>query len=413
MNDTLQRVARQYEAHPYPLPEPDLDDYLPGPGCKVVAASPWRFFHLYWPCQRYRQAVDILVAGCGTSQAAKYALQQPQGRVVGIDVSRTSLDHTDDLVRRYRLDNLSLHELPIERVGELDRDFDLIVCTGVLHHLADPDLGLRALRGVLRPGGAMYLMVYATHGRSGVYMFADYCRLMGVGATDQELTDLRAVIERCDRQHPLAIIGKHGGDFAYAAGMRDLFLHPCDRPFTVPQVYDWLGRCGMSMSRWYYQSPYLPQCSVLDGSAHLQRLMSLPGEKQHAAMELFRGTMHKHVFVACRNDRDRQSYAIDLESQAWRRFVPVRWTGIKALHQDLPPGTVVRLQQMGHRFADIVAQLDAPRAKLFDMIDGQRTIEQIMAQSGLKGSRDDLDRYARGFFQALWNFDLVMFAVSS
>ena len=80
------------------------------------------------------------------------------------------------LKRKYNLTNLETRQLPIEGAAALGRSFDLIVCTGVLHHLADPDAGLRALRSVLKPEGAMYLMVYAPYGRTGVYMLQDYCR---------------------------------------------------------------------------------------------------------------------------------------------------------------------------------------------------------------------------------------------
>jgi hypothetical protein len=55
---------------------------------------------------------------------------------------------------------------------------------GVLHHLPDPELGLKALRGVLEPDGAMHVMVYAAYGRGGIYMVQDYCRLLGIGPTE-------------------------------------------------------------------------------------------------------------------------------------------------------------------------------------------------------------------------------------
>ena len=131
----------------------------------------------------------MLVAGCGTSQAVRHAVRWPAGRVVGIDVSETSLRHSEELGRRYALDNLELHQLPIERVGELGRRFDLVVCTGVLHHLAHPDGGLQALSEVLQPDGAMSLMVYARYGRLGVEMMQEYAaparhrHVAGAGAT--------------------------------------------------------------------------------------------------------------------------------------------------------------------------------------------------------------------------------------
>ena len=114
-----------------------------------------------------RAGLRILIAGCGTSQAARYALREPDARITAIDVSDTSLRHTGDLQRKYNLAKFQLHQLPIERVHEIGRSFT-VVRTGVLHHLPDPDCGLRALRDVLRPNGAMRLMVYARYGRAGI-----------------------------------------------------------------------------------------------------------------------------------------------------------------------------------------------------------------------------------------------------
>ena len=112
----------------------------------------------------------MLVAGCGTSQAARHALRRPSAHVIGIDISETSIRHTLELKQKYNLSNLDVHQLPIEQVEELGEVFDPIVCTGVLHHLSDPQSGLRALRdgfgrqrrpgsdGVcpLRPGGGVH-----------------------------------------------------------------------------------------------------------------------------------------------------------------------------------------------------------------------------------------------------------------
>jgi hypothetical protein len=86
--------------------------------------------------------------------------------------------------------------------------FDQIVCTGVLHHLPDPDIGLASLRSVLAPNGAMHLMVYATYGRAGIYMMQEYCRLLGVGATEAELRDLGATVGTLPADHPIAGVAR-------------------------------------------------------------------------------------------------------------------------------------------------------------------------------------------------------------
>src|SRR5262249_19518070 len=148
--------------------------------------------------------LEILVAGCGTWQAAKYAICHPDARVVGIDVSTTSLDHTEQLKRQYNLTNLETRQLAIEHAGTLDGRFDLIVCTGVLHHLADPDTGLNVLRSALKPDGALYLMVYAPYGRTGVYMLQEYCRRLGIGTSPHEIGELMAALRALPENHPLA-----------------------------------------------------------------------------------------------------------------------------------------------------------------------------------------------------------------
>jgi len=89
--------------------------------------------------------MDILVVGCGTNQAPTLAYTNPQARVVGIDISQESLDHRRFLKHKHGSDNLELFLLPIEDVSALGRDFDLIVSSGVLHHMAAPQTGMDAL----------------------------------------------------------------------------------------------------------------------------------------------------------------------------------------------------------------------------------------------------------------------------
>src|SRR5271166_1466310 len=105
---------------PYPAPLADLDDH------RDLYKNPARRraeFHLIWPEKQPCENQEILVAGCGTSQAARYALREPDAQITAIDVSDTSLKHTRDLQRKYNLENLDLHQLPIEGLQELGRSF--------------------------------------------------------------------------------------------------------------------------------------------------------------------------------------------------------------------------------------------------------------------------------------------------
>jgi SAM-dependent methyltransferase len=394
-------VRAFYDSHPYPAPINNLDRY------RDLYRNPDRRRAqslLLWPTEKPWADREILVAGCGTSQAARYALREPDAHVTAIDISETSLRHTRDLQRKYGLRNLDLHRLAIEQVGELGKTFDQIVCTGVLHHLSDPDLGLKSLRGVLAPGGAIHLMVYATYGRAGIYVMQQYCRLLGVGATKAELQDLDATIQALSSDHPIAAVSKRAKDFRNPDALADALLHPQDRAYTVPELYAWLERCGLSFGRWFEQAPYLPQCGAIARMPHAARLLSLSPQLQHAAVELLRGTMTKHDFIAYRDDRPGQAQPITFDGDVWRGYIPLRLPWALCIRDRVPPGCAAVLINRSHTYSDLALPIDAAEAQVFAAIDGNCTIEEILR--GTTSASDD-DR-ARRFIQQLWQYDQIV-----
>src|SRR5262245_62768852 len=349
-------IGAFYTQHPYPPPVENLDRAREDWGDEYRRRAE---FHLLWPHRRYPARLDILVAGCGTWQAAKYAISRSDSRVIGIDISPTSLAYTEQLKRRHALTNLTTTLLPLERVAELGRSFDLIVCTGVLHHLPDPDAGLRALRNVLKPDGALQLMVYGAYGRAGIYMIQEYCRLLGVTDSAQDLRDLAAALGGLPGDHPLANTFLHAKDFRHPDSLADALLHPQDRAFTVPQVYAWLERCGLTFGRWYQQAPYLAQCGVMATTPHSARLAALPAPAQHAAVELFRGTIAKHHLIAYRDDHPEEGQPITFVGHGWREYIPMVLPWTTCIRDRVPPGRVAVLINRAHVFADLALAVDS------------------------------------------------------
>ena len=401
----LEEVRDFYEKMPYPAPVDNLDRE------RDLYANPQRRraqFHLTWPTERPRANQEILVAGCGTSQAARHALREPDARVTAIDISDTSLRHTLDLQRKYNLNNLELHRLPIEDVRKLARSFDLVVCTGVLHHMPDPDHGLRALRDVLRPRGAMRLMVYARYGRAGVYMMQEYCRLLGIRASEDDLRGLGTVLGALSPDHPIAGVLRRAKDFRRPEAMADALLHPQDRAYSVPELYAWLDRCGMSFGRWIEQAPYLAQCGVVARSPHAARLASLPPRLQYAAVELFRGTMVSHSLIAYRDDRVGESQPICFAGDCWRDYIPIALPWTVCVRERTLPGSVAVLINRAHTFADLILPIDPFEDRLFSAIDGRRTLGEILQCVAGGGG----GRRAMGFFEQLWQYDQVVFDAS-
>ena len=391
-----------YERHPYPPAVDSLEKYR-----RLWQDRQRRRadYHLFWPGRPYREDHTILIAGCGTSQAAKHAMRWPAARVTGIDFSATSVRKTEELKQKYQLDNLEVHQLSLTEVGELGTTFDQIVCTGVLHHLPDPDAGLAALRDVLAPDGVMHLMLYAPYGRTGVYMLQDFCRRLGIQATDDGIRELVTALGALPSGHPLATLLREAPDFRNEAALADALLHPQDRAYSVPELFAFLERCGLRFGRWVKQAPYSPHCGLMARLPQTARLAQLPPVEQHAAAELFRGTISRHSVVAYRDDDPNAAHELDFSGDVWRRYVPIRAPDTIAVEERLPSGAAAVLINRSHSHTDIYLPIDAQEKRLHDAVDGARTIGELAEAHGQRGT-------AGRFFQRLGWHDQVVFDTS-
>jgi SAM-dependent methyltransferase len=401
--DIATEVRSFYDRYPYPRPVDSLEQY------SRLWEDPLRRradYHLFWPDRPCREDHSILIAGCGTSQAAKHAVRCPKAQITAIDLSATSVACTEELRRKYDLKNLQVHQLAIEEVSQLGIQFDQIICTGVLHHLPDPDVGLAALRDVLKPDAAMHLMVYAPYGRTGIYMLQEFCRRLRISATDEGIRDLIAALKVLPSGHPLEHILREAPDFKQEAALADALLHPQDCAYSVPQLLEFIERGQLTFGRWVRQAPYVPRCGVLAQIPQTTRIAELPLEEQFAAVELFRGPMVRHSVVVYPNDGP-GVHRVSFAGDAWLDYVPVRMADTVCVQARLPTGAAGVLINRSHSYTDIFMAVDAREKLFYDAIDGQSTIHEILSR--IASSQELPQHEARAFFERLWWHDQVVF----
>jgi SAM-dependent methyltransferase len=119
--------------------------------------------------------LTVLDYGCGPGHdLVGFAAYSPGATLIGMDVSRTSLDQARE---RLALHDAKAMICPIdERDARLPLEsasVDYIHCSGVLHHVPDPVGVLRELRRLLRPDGRMRLMIY-NYDSIWLHLFAAY-----------------------------------------------------------------------------------------------------------------------------------------------------------------------------------------------------------------------------------------------
>lgn len=192
----------------------------------------------------------ILVAGCGTGrEAMTLAHLAPDATVTAIELSETSLAVARD--RCAGQANLRFLRHDLHTVAELGERFDYIACSGVLHHLPDPEAGWAALVGVLAPGGAMQVALYSKIARLPVA--AARARLGGL--IDEPVTD--DLIREARRRLIVAPVPSvsDSRDFFSTAGVHDLLFHVHEDCFDVPRIARAIDRLGLKLLRFGLPAP--------------------------------------------------------------------------------------------------------------------------------------------------------------
>jgi len=394
-------VRSFYDRYPYPPPLSNLEAH------RQLWDDPLRRradFHLHWPWRPFREDLAILVAGCGTSQAAKYAVRWPAASVLGIDFSATSVRSTAELKTRHRLDNLTDCQLAIERSAELEARFDQIVCTGVLHHLRDPEAGIRALRAVLKPEGVIHLMLYAPYGRTGIYMIQEFCRRTGIPATDDGMRQLMGVLRELPSEHPIVPLLRAAPDFDSPAAFADALMNPQDRAYSVAALFRLLEDNGLCFLRWLRQAPYSSRCGLLLNLPESLQLRRLPAREESAVAELFRDSMLRHTAVVCRDDHPWAHRRIEFSGPAFLKCVPIRLPDTVTIREPLPAGVAALLRSRSHTYADTVLPLSARELGLVEAIDGRRTVGDLSGAAGASVDAPLLER--------MWWHDQIVFDAS-
>jgi SAM-dependent methyltransferase len=405
-DDTDARLAAQYEAYPYPARDP-ADEAR-----RLIIGSPSHLREVdHWVFGAARPAsrpLRALIAGGGTGDGAIMLAQHlaragRPGRVTYLDRSGAAMQIARARAAARGLDidfqAGSLLDLPGSGLGP----FDYIDCCGVLHHLPDPAAGLAALTSVLALGGGMGLMLYAPHGRTGVYMLQDALRLLAPEAEPPatRLDTAHRVMRHLPesawlRRNTLFADHITGGD----AGLYDLLLNPRDRAYTVPALFDLLHGAGLQVTALMEPMRYDPAIYLPDPKLR-RRIATLDPVARAALAEALCGNMSTHVIYCVR-----QAEAPPPPDGTAPGAVPVmREMGAGDLARAIRPDGMLAFQFDGLR---VLVPLPPLAPALLRLIDGQRTVAAIAAAMAGRAAPDAVARAWRTTYETLSSLNRVL-----
>ena len=111
----------------------------------------------------------ILEPGCGVgAQTITLARNSPDSNLISIDMSRESIAAARNKIKEEGFKNVSFQQADIFRLPFKPGSFDHIFVCFVLEHLAQPDVALGCLKGLLKDGGTI-TVIEGDHGSTYFY----------------------------------------------------------------------------------------------------------------------------------------------------------------------------------------------------------------------------------------------------
>ncbi|HET9752306.1 MAG TPA: class I SAM-dependent methyltransferase [Myxococcales bacterium] len=188
---------------------------------------------------------SVLEMGCGTGQLSLF-LATADRTVVGADLTRASLELAQAAAARFGVRGVRFVETDLRAPGLRREAFDVVICSGVLHHTPDPRASFAALSPLVRPGGVVVLGLYNVFARLPLRARRVVARLSRFRwiPGDPVLRDRRSEPARRE------------------AWLRDQYRHVEEHRHTLGEVRGWLRENGFT---WLRAFP----STLLDGGSRL------------------------------------------------------------------------------------------------------------------------------------------------
>src|SRR5579872_680648 len=232
--------SNQYEENPYPR----WVRMSPVEKTNTIA----NYLRQKFPLAAFQRAsggeiAEFLSAGCGTGQLALEIVRGVPARVLAIDLSLASLGYARRKALELGLTGIEFAQADLLELYAIGRSFDVVECSGVLHHMGDPLAGWRALLSLLRPGGFMLVGLYSEAARRGIVEARQFIAERGYGTSADDIRRCRQDLLDLDRNRAL---GADFGDFFGVSSCRDLLFHVQEQQMRLPAIAAFLHDNGLT-----------------------------------------------------------------------------------------------------------------------------------------------------------------------
>ena len=195
---------RRVKWHKSPIRRSDMSEALSNSSGSILTTC---------DLTKYEEELQILISGNKTSiislndstieNASEFALERHLEDFLVKNWEHTSLGKDYNI---YELDGELVGQqfpsdtgpIDILDLSKLGKNFDIIECGGVLHHMNDPSQGLKKILGVLKTHGFLKLGLYSELARQNIIEARNYIASKNLQANEDSIRVLRETVFSCE-----------------------------------------------------------------------------------------------------------------------------------------------------------------------------------------------------------------------
>ena len=313
-----QAVASLYNTYPFP-PDPLSDLEPPGYNWR------WNWTAAYSFCTGMKPAtqnIRILDAGCGTGSGTDYLINlNPEAEVVAIDLSEKALAVAEERCNRSGViakhsKPVKFYNLKLEEATQLEGEFDFINCVGVLHHLPEPEKGIRAIAKKLKPGGILHIFVYAELGRWEISLMQKAIALLqgdkrgdyrdGVKVGREIFANLPENNRILQQENKLWSLENHR-DESFA----DMYVHPQEIDYNVEALFDLIEASGLDFVGFSNAQYWQLERLVGESTDLRSRAKGLSDRERYRLIELLDPSLTHYEFFLAKSPLKQEDWSDD------------------------------------------------------------------------------------------------------
>ena len=188
--------------------------------------------------QLKNKKTNILIAGCGTGIQILEASRYSNCEITAIDLSNSSISYAKRKVDEYGLKNVDFIEMDLLELKSLNKRFDLIECSGVLHHMNEPTKGLSKLFDVLEPTGFIKLGLYSKYARKEIIKARELIKEKDIKPSIDGIRSFRNSVLKGEIKQLNEIT--NWSDFYSTSMCRDLCFHSHEKCYSLIEIKEML-----------------------------------------------------------------------------------------------------------------------------------------------------------------------------